>query len=148
MSFRLTYATMFDPPELMHERFDTALGTVCAGLGARHALFVNGADVPAAHSALRRSPIDHDRVLGECAVASCDDADRAMRAAQSAFPAWRATAVAARLRLMRRIADILESRVYEIAAALARHASLQRKNSPPHSGPFREMSSTATSRSR
>ena len=26
MSFRLTYATMFDPPEAMHERFEAALG--------------------------------------------------------------------------------------------------------------------------
>ena len=28
MSFRLTYATMFNPPELMHERFDAALAAV------------------------------------------------------------------------------------------------------------------------
>ena len=119
MSFRLTYATMFDPPELMHERFDAALASVCERLGARHALFVDGADIPAAHFVQRRSPIDHERVLGDFAVASCDDADLAMRAAQSAFPAWRATPVAERLRLMRRVADILEARVYEIAAALA-----------------------------
>ena len=45
MSFRLTYATMFNPPEAMHERFDAALASVKARLGARHALFIDGADV-------------------------------------------------------------------------------------------------------
>ncbi len=36
MSFRLTYATMFNPPEEMHERFERALATVRARLGATH----------------------------------------------------------------------------------------------------------------
>jgi 1-pyrroline-5-carboxylate dehydrogenase len=44
MSFRLTYATMFDPPAEMHERFDAALARVGTRLGARHELFVDGVD--------------------------------------------------------------------------------------------------------
>lgn len=119
MSFRLTYATMFEPPEVLHERFDSALEWVKKRLGARHASFANGADLPIQHSVLRLSPIDQSLVLGEFAVATCNDADLAMRAAKAAFPAWRATPMAERLRLMRRVADILEDRVYELAAALA-----------------------------
>jgi 1-pyrroline-5-carboxylate dehydrogenase len=42
-----------------------------------------------------------------------------MQAAQAAFPIWRALPVAERAGLMRRVADIMEQRVYEIAAALA-----------------------------
>jgi 1-pyrroline-5-carboxylate dehydrogenase len=118
MSFRLTYATMFDPPAAMHERFDAALDTMRTRLGARHQLFVNGADSDAAHYAPRPSPIDRDVVLGEFAVADRGDAEAAMRAAQAAFPAWRATPPAERVRLMRRVADLMEQRVYEIAAAL------------------------------
>ena len=45
MSFRLTYATMFDPPETLHERFDAALAVVQSSLGRRHDLYVNGAEV-------------------------------------------------------------------------------------------------------
>lgn len=119
MSFRLTYATMFNPPEAMHERFDAALRTVSAGLGTRHELFVNGRDVAGFSHAARSSPIDRDRGLGEFALASRFDVETAMSAAQEAFPAWRALAVAERARLMRRVADIMEQRVYEIAAALA-----------------------------
>ena len=118
MSFRLTYATMFDPPEVLHERFDAALASVRTRLGARHALFLNGADVAPAQYVARPSPIDRDLILGEFAVASRGDAESAMQAARSAFPAWRATPVAERVRLMRRVADLMEQRVYEIAAAL------------------------------
>ena len=58
MSFRLTYATMFNPPEAMHERFEVAMATVRADLGQRHALFIDGADRDARHHAVRVSPID------------------------------------------------------------------------------------------
>ena len=119
MDFKLTYATMFDPPEAMHERFDAALAVVRGRLGGRHALHVNGADVGAQHYAARPSPIDGDLTLGEFAVAGGAEVDAAMAAAQAAYPAWRATPVAERVRLMRRVADLMEQRVYEIAAALA-----------------------------
>jgi 1-pyrroline-5-carboxylate dehydrogenase len=118
MSFRLTYATMFDPPAEMHERFDAALGQVRSRLGARHELFLNGADVAASRHAPHSSPIDSGIHLGEFAIASQEDAAQAMESAQQAFPAWRATPAAERTRLMRRVADVMEARVYEIAAAL------------------------------
>ncbi|WP_266182337.1 aldehyde dehydrogenase family protein [Dyella humicola] len=118
MSFRLTYATMYNPPEAMHERFDAAMLRVEADLGGRHPLFVNGADCYTAEYADRRAPFDSDLRLGEFALASPVDADEAMAAAQAAFPAWRATPVAERARLVRRAGDLMEQRVYEIAAAL------------------------------
>ena len=119
MSFRLTYATMFDPPPEMHERFDAALITVQSKLGGRHALFLDGADTAAAQYVPRRSPIDGEIQLGEFALATGQDAHAAMDAAHRAFPAWRATPASERVRLMRRVADVMEARVYEIAAALA-----------------------------
>jgi 1-pyrroline-5-carboxylate dehydrogenase len=118
MSFRLTYATMFDPPEAMHERFDAALARLQERLGARHDLFIGGADRAAEHYVLRPSPIDVDLNVGEFAAAGPADVDLAMRSAQAAWPAWRRLAVAERARLMRRVADVMEQRVYEIAAAL------------------------------
>jgi 1-pyrroline-5-carboxylate dehydrogenase len=119
MSFKLTYATMFNPPEDMHARFEAALTKVTASLDARHELFVNGADVPAAAHVARHSPIDLERTLGDFAVASRADVDDAMKAAQTAFPGWRAMPAPERARLMRRVADMMEQRVYEIAAALS-----------------------------
>ncbi len=37
-SFKLTYATMFNPPEELHTRFDEALVMVKAGLGKEHGM--------------------------------------------------------------------------------------------------------------
>lgn len=119
MSFKLTYATMFNPPEALHEGFEQALAKVLAGLGARHPHFIDGADVPADRSMTLRSPIDQDRVLGEFAVAGSGEADAALRAAHAAYPAWRRTPVQERARLMRTVADLMEARVYELSAALA-----------------------------
>jgi 1-pyrroline-5-carboxylate dehydrogenase len=119
MSFRLTYATMFEPPEAMHERFDAALAEVRAGLGARHDLYLDGADVPAVQYATRASPIDGALTLGRFALAERSHVDAALQAARAAFPAWRATPAAERVRLMRRVADLMEQRVYRIAAALS-----------------------------
>jgi acyl-CoA reductase-like NAD-dependent aldehyde dehydrogenase len=119
MSFRLTYATMFDPPAELHERFDAALDRVRGTLGARHDLFVDGADVTAGRYAARTSPIDHGIVLGEFATASPAHVALAMDAAQRAQAGWRAMPVAERARLLRRVADVMEERVYAIAAALS-----------------------------
>ncbi|MBV6423763.1 MAG: 1-pyrroline-5-carboxylate dehydrogenase 1 [Steroidobacteraceae bacterium] len=118
MSFRLTYATMFDPPEALHERFDAALASVRAGLGARHDLFIDGADRPARHHARRSSPIDRDLVLGDFALAEAADVEAAMRAARRAWPAWRALPARERAEHVRRIGALLAERVYPIAASL------------------------------
>ena len=119
MSFRLTYATMFNPPEEMHGRFEAALARVAAGLGATHPLFIGGRDVPGAALAARATPIDLGRRLGEFAVADAGHVAAAMAAAQAAYPGWRNIPVAERAALMHRVADVMEARVYELAAALA-----------------------------
>lgn len=119
MSFRLTYATMFNPPEEMHGRFEAALASVSSRLGERHLLHINGQDVAGSGLVPRATPIDLERRLGEFAVADPRHVDAAMAAAQAAYPAWRNTSVAERAALMHRVADVMESRVYELAAALA-----------------------------
>jgi 1-pyrroline-5-carboxylate dehydrogenase len=129
MSFRLTYATMFDPPAEMHDRFEAALTKVRAELGRRHDLFLDGIDVVAGDYAERRSPIDSDLVLGRFALASEAHVAIAMDAARRAFRDWRTSPVAERARALRRIADRMESRVYEIAAALTLEVGKNRMES-------------------
>ena len=119
MNFKLTYATMFNPPADMHTHFDAALAELNASLGSTHALHINGEDRVSASHDTRRSPIDQRRVLGHFPLASVDDANQAMAAAQAAFPRWRATPMAERVRLLKRVATLIEERVYHIAAALA-----------------------------
>jgi len=118
MSFKLTYATMFNPPEDMHARFESALTDVGAGLGATHAFHIDGKDVAAAQTEARFSPIDRRHLLGHFPAASESEARLALAAAHDAFPGWRALPAAERVRLSRRAAQLIEQRVYQIAAAL------------------------------
>jgi 1-pyrroline-5-carboxylate dehydrogenase len=118
MSFRLTYATMFNPPVEMHQRFDDAMSAVSRTLGAEHALYIAGRDVRGASLDEHRSPIDRDLILGRFPLADATQVEAAFAAAHEAFPEWRRTSVAKRAAAMRRVADVMEARVYEIAAAL------------------------------
>jgi len=118
MTFKLTYATMFDPPEELHARFDSAMQRVRSALGGSHPLYIAGADRPAGHAAEKRNPADRDELIGAFAAASAADADRALRAAHGAWPAWKQTPMTARAQLLRRVGQLIEERVYDIAAAL------------------------------
>ncbi len=118
MSFKLTYASMFDPPQELHARFEAATQRVRARLGASHPLYIAGADRPARHTTEKRSPADRDELIGSFAAASPADADQAVHAAHAAWPAWKRTSAHERARLLRRTAELLGERVYDIAASL------------------------------
>ncbi len=117
MSFKLTYATMFNPPAQMHERFEAAAARTRAALGAQHALFIDGRDVPAANNFTKSSPVDGS-ALGRFPAADAAEVRAAVAAAKRAFPGWRATPAAERVRLMKAVAALIEERVYDISAAL------------------------------
>ena len=119
MSYKLTYATMFNPPESLHQQFEAALNRTRAALGARHPMFIGGKPHESGRYSSKRSPIDQELVLGEFALGTEADADLAMAAAQEAFPAWRATPWTERVAILRRAAVLVEERVYDLGAALA-----------------------------
>ena len=119
MSFKLTYATMFEPPAELHSSFDAAVARVREQLGGRQALFLNGEDRAAERYFTKTNPADTSQVLGEFPAAGPEDADAALRAAAAAWPAWRRTPVAERARLLRRVAQLIEERVYDLAAVLS-----------------------------
>jgi acyl-CoA reductase-like NAD-dependent aldehyde dehydrogenase len=118
MSFKLTYATMFDPPEELHQRFEAAMARVSGNLGRRHPLYVDGEDRDTAELLRKMNPANDRQLLGEFAAATRADADTALQAAHAAWPAWRDTPAAERARLLRRAGSLIEERVYDIAAAL------------------------------
>jgi 1-pyrroline-5-carboxylate dehydrogenase len=119
MTFKLTYSTMFDPPEELHTRFESALARVRNTLGTRHDHFVGGTDRPGRAYRETRSPIDARIPMGRFAEGTPEDASAAMAAARQAWPGWRMTAAADRIRMLRRVASLIEQRVYEMAAAVA-----------------------------
>ena len=116
--FKLTYATMFDPPEALHERFEAALERVRAQCGRDYAHYIDGEDVPSASLRDKYSPIRREQLLGRFPDGTAADVNRAMVAATRAFTQWRRTPSAERNALLRAVAAKIEERVYDIAAAL------------------------------
>ncbi len=119
MDYKLTYSTMFNPPAALHEQFEGALAKVRGRLGDVHMHFIDGADRAAEVTHELRTPIDRNEVLGRFPEATTTEVRHAMAAAKAAFPAWRHTPPAVRNRILRRAAELIEERVYEIGAAVA-----------------------------
>src|SRR5262249_38311405 len=107
-NFKLTYSTMFDPPAQLHANFDAALSRIRMQIGATHAMWVDGSARTSDQLFEVFSPIDSRLLLGRFARATRDDVDAAVRAAHRAFPAWRAVAWQERVRLLRRVATLIE----------------------------------------
>jgi 1-pyrroline-5-carboxylate dehydrogenase len=119
MSFKLTYSTMFDPPPELHSRFDAALATVRASLGAEHPMWIDGSDERASRQFELRGPADTRLLLGRFQTGERAHADAAVEAARRAFPDWSRRPWRERVALLRRAVQLIEDRVYEIGAALA-----------------------------
>ena len=133
--FRLTYSTMFDPPEELHRHFDAALARTRPQFGRDYLLAVAGKPRrPVGSSARRdfievRSPINRDWLLARFEDGTADDVDAAVHAAQDAWPDWAATPWPERIRLLRRAAALIEERVYDISAVVALEVGKNRMES-------------------
>ncbi len=117
--FRLTYATMYDPPEELHAKYEATLEQVRASLGAEHAMIIDGKDVEAAKKFEDRSPINQDWVLGSFQSGTEADARRALEAAQRAVPSWARMPWKERVEIMRSVAAEIDRRVFELAAVIS-----------------------------
>lgn len=119
MAFRLTYSTMFDPPPELHEQFEAALAGARNSLGNDYAHFIGGRDVHEEPVFEDVSPIDTGIVLGRFPAATLEHVNAAVAAAAGAFPAWKSTPSDERNAMLRRVGELIEERVYDIAAVVA-----------------------------
>jgi 1-pyrroline-5-carboxylate dehydrogenase len=117
--FRLTYATMFDPPAHLHTSFEKALADAKGSLGREHPMWIGGKERAAAERFEDKSPINTTWLLGSFAKGAAQDGAAALAAARAAFPAWSRTRWQERVRLLRKVVGLIEKRVYEISAALS-----------------------------
>ncbi len=118
-SFKLTYATMFNPPEEMHTRFEEAVAHVKAHLGKEYAMLIGGQERFAAEKFEDRSPANTDLVLGLFQKGTAQDARDALAATRKAFPLWSHMRWEDRVTLVRKAADIIDRRIYEFGAVIA-----------------------------
>jgi 1-pyrroline-5-carboxylate dehydrogenase len=117
--FKLTYATMFNPPEELHARFDDALAAVRANLGQEYGMLIDGAEVFAENKFKSTNPANTEEVLGYFQTGTAEDANAAIAAAQAAFAGWSQTPYLERVALLRKAAALIDERIFKIGAAIA-----------------------------
>jgi 1-pyrroline-5-carboxylate dehydrogenase len=117
-AFKLTYATMFDPPEALHTKFEEAVARIRASLGHEYGMLIDGKDRFSEKKIVEVSPIDTDLVLARFQQGNRGDAEDAIAAARSAFPEWSRMPWQERVRLVRKVARLIDERIFEISAAM------------------------------
>jgi 1-pyrroline-5-carboxylate dehydrogenase len=118
-SFRLTYATMFDPPNELHSRYEQALQEIMGRFGQDYPMIIGGKDVRVQEKIEDRSPIHQDWLLGTFQKGDASHAQEALKAARKAFPSWSSTSWKKRVKILRKAARNISKRVYEIATVIS-----------------------------
>jgi 1-pyrroline-5-carboxylate dehydrogenase len=124
---KITYATMSgDQMEGLHRELDAAIDRVPASFGRSYPLMINGRAVRADGEFDDRSPIDTRVLLGTFQRASRDQTRDAIAAAKAAYPAWSARPWADRVALLRKVADGIRARRWELSALMGYEAGKNR----------------------
>src|SRR3972149_489242 len=118
-TFKLTYATMFNPTEELHTSFEAALEKLHSNLGHEHAMIINGKDVFADDKFEDRNPANTDQLLGVFQKGNVKHADEALAAARKAFPMWSRMKWQDRVALVRKAADLMDQRIFQIGVAVS-----------------------------
>jgi 1-pyrroline-5-carboxylate dehydrogenase len=117
--FRITYATMAADNVELHELYDRGIEVAESWLGQKHHFFVNGEARDGSGYEEVRSPIDREIVVGEFAQATRQDVRDAIAAARAYSREWGNAPWQERVALVRKAADLMSERRYEISALMA-----------------------------
>jgi RHH-type proline utilization regulon transcriptional repressor/proline dehydrogenase/delta 1-pyrroline-5-carboxylate dehydrogenase len=93
-----------------------AIDEVRRQFGGEYPAIIANQPVQATRWLESRNPSREREIVGRCGRATPADAEQAIQAASSAFPAWRDTSVDARAAYLRTVAGILRRRRFELAA--------------------------------
>ncbi len=118
-SFKLTYATMFNPPEELHTRFSEAMEALKTNLGREYPMVIGGEERLTQEKFKEFSPINTELHLATFQKGGVKDAEDAIAAARAAFPKWSRMNWDERVYLLRKAADIIDQRLFEIGAVVA-----------------------------
>jgi 1-pyrroline-5-carboxylate dehydrogenase len=90
-NFQLTYATMFNPLEELHNRFDIALTDRKSHLGETYGMINDRKDILTDQTYPIKNPANQDEILGYFQSGTQDQADLAVQAESNAVTRCSAT---------------------------------------------------------
>src|SRR5215831_3227176 len=124
---KITYATMSGYAlDDLHRELDGAIERVKSAFGRSYPLVIGGHEVRAATEFDDRSPIDTRILLGTFQQASREQTREAIAAAKAAYPAWAARPWTERVALLRKVADGIRARRWELSALMGYEAGKNR----------------------
>ena len=129
MAFKLTYATMFNPPEELHKGFDAAVVRLKQNLGKEYGMIIDGQDVFADEKLEDRLSRKHRLGAGADAEGHAGARAAGDQRGPQGLPGWSRTPWQERVRLVRKAASIIEKRIFDLGAAMALEVGKNRMES-------------------
>lgn len=114
---RITYATMAADPNL-HVELDAAIERVRGMLGRTYPMYIGGESVTASGQFDDRSPIDTRVVLGHFQQGAREHVQQAIAAARAAAPGWASTPWRERVRVLKKVCDVIRTHQYDLTALM------------------------------
>ena len=100
----------------LREKAMQALQQVRASLGKTYRPLIDGEYIETTNTVNSVNPSNPDEVVGKIGMISTEQAEQALKAAKAASPAWQRTPVRERAGVLRKAAELMEARRYELAA--------------------------------
>ncbi len=116
---KVTYSTLASPDPLLDQLYDEAVERAKENFGGTFPLFINGQERFADSTFTKFSPVDRSIEMGHFQKGSEQDARDALSAARAAFPAWRKTPWQERVALLRKAADLISDRLFDMGAVMS-----------------------------
>jgi 1-pyrroline-5-carboxylate dehydrogenase len=124
---KITYATISgDQLEGLHEALDAAAEPVKAAFGQTHPMYINGHWVPTVEHFADTSPIDTRIALGRFARGTRGHVKDAINAARAAYPSWSHVPWLERVRMLRRVADVIREQRWTLSVLMGFEAGKNR----------------------
>lgn len=116
---KVTYSTLASPDPLLDELFDEAVAKAKANMGQTFPMYIDGQERTATEHFEKVSPVDTDLVMGYFQKGTEQDARDAIAAARAAFEGWRKTPWQERVAILRKAADLISERLFDMAAIMS-----------------------------
>jgi 1-pyrroline-5-carboxylate dehydrogenase len=126
-AFKVTYTTL-DPAglEAFHQAYDEAVKGVQAQFGRSHPHYIGGKEIRKGDEFSDTSPANRELLIGKFQRGGAAELEAAAEVAASAFPSWRDLNYRERCARMRKAAQLIGEKKYELAAIMSYEAGKNR----------------------
>jgi 1-pyrroline-5-carboxylate dehydrogenase len=125
--FKVTYSTSDSAEmETFHNLYDRAVQDVARQFDKTYPIYISGEETKTPGEFADISPIDRDKIVGRFQIGTEAELDRAVDAAYRAYVSWRDGGFERRCEIMRKAAEIIGEKKYELAAIMSYEAGKSR----------------------